>query len=700
MFSIGHKLYRFSDQSGELVLSYNDDSKRQWRAIHLPSALRIQTLQDLCLAKGASSIFILSRPEQKVYHMYSDMSFSKKISYINMEAMSNRINSIAYVDGSYCIMGFTLDMHGYIICGKTGGRFLSFNTAPGTISVEIYPKRVISVNMIPVGKTIYALVHCDQMSYELLQVDVDNCICTYVATYSFEYATKILYVFEANSYIVAICSSKSMISSNVEDHAEHNSTASFALSMSSSRVAGSLYAVVFKVPSSPAPVAKQQSRTASLLTDLPEVFRKECIYHNGSLVAFDGSIIMYEPLNRLISIPGCPDQAGGSKSIYTKESAANANSFSMNLSEVSRNSDKDNDVGYNSLCGPILRQSTGFGDNRGKHNTHGDVIPLSDALQDIYEYLGVPIEEEYVTFDLLAKGLIGAVAKLRATELAAAEETMSLKKQIDELKESLDGVKKDKEVQMNICKNFNTVIDDLMIDRSNTHNSLAKIEANIAELAQQQLIVAAKRSKQSTQKKVGSHSDWDGNNSLEKDLTTSDISATATNKREVSNSNGIHISTQTKKVTKAEKVKRSTSSSTKINQPSYKDVEMIVQQTLRSLSPTKRVIQPPPQPMLYSMLPSSSLMDKTSRSGLEVELLLLRDENERLRKKSAARSISTPATSNYNLNPTMSPSSLAERLRFVTKKMDSSMGRARKIETALDSVDKSGHAANLDIIHE
>lgn len=700
MFSLGPKLYRFSEQSGELVLSWNDDSKGQWRAIHIPSVLRTQALQDLCLARGSSSIFILSRPEQKVYHMYSDMSLSKKISFINMDAMSSRINSIAHIDGSYCIMGFTSEMHGYIIDGKRGGRFLSFSAAPGTASLDTYPRCVTSVSVVPVGRSMYAVIHCDQVFCELLQVDIESCVCTRLASYSFEHSTKLLYVFEANSHIVTICSSKSLVSSSTEDHVERNSTASFALSMSSSRMAGSLYAVIFKIPSSPVPAGKQQSRTASLLADLPDIFRKECIYYNGNLVAFDGSIITYEPISRLLSISGYPAWVESSRAIHTKETIANADSFSMNLSEVSRNSDKDNHMDHNLLGGPILRQSTGFGDNRERHGTLHDAIPLSDDIRDAYEYLGVPIDEEHVSLDLLARGLIGAVAKLRATELAATAETMSLKKQIDELRESLDGVKKDKEVQMNICQNFNTVIDDLMADRTNTRNSLAKIEANIAELAQQQLIVAAKRPKQFTQKVIGSSSDWDGNRSLEKDLTTSDISATAANKKEIANSSGINMSTQTKKTAKVEKVKKSVSPSAKTNQPSYKDVEMIVQQTLRSLSPTRRVIQPPPQPMLYSMAPSTSLVDKTTRSSLEVELLLLRDENERLRKRSTARSISTPSASNYNLNSTISPSSLAERLRFVTKKMDSSMGRAKKIETALDAVDKSGHIANFDIIHE
>lgn len=698
MFSFGSKLYRFSEQSGELVLSWNDDSRRQWRAIHLPSALRTQALQDLCFARGAGSLFILSRPEQKVYHMYSDLSLSKKISFINMDAMSNRVNSIAHIDGSYCIMGFTPDMHGYIIDGKKGGRFLAFSTAPSTVPTEVFPRHVTDVHMVSVGTTIYAIIHCNQTSCELLQVDLKNCICTTLATHSFDHPTKLLYVVEANPHILAFYSSRSTISSSMGDREERNSTASFTLSMSSSRMGETLFAVVFRVPLSSVPVAKRQSKAVLLLTELPDVFRKECIYHNGRLVAYDGSNIIYEPLSRLLSAAMDPVKIEISKPVHKKEATTHVDSFSINLSEISRCSDRDNQTDHNLLARPILRQSTGFGNNRERSDILRDAIPLTAEMRDAYEYLGISIEGDHVSLDLLTKGLVGAIVRLRMTETAAAAENLALRKQVDELKESLDAIKRDSEAQMGICQNFNGVIDDLMADRTNVHNTLTKIEANIAELAQQQLIVAAKRQKCVTSKTAGPDDNHHGSRSPEKDLTTSDISATTMTKRDLVGSTGINMSTQTKRAAKTEKVKKSVSSPVKTTHPSYKEIEMAVQQTLRSLSPTRRVIQAPPQPVLYSMTPSTSLIDKTSRSNLDVELLLLRDENERLRRQSTARSMSTPSVTNYN--SAISPSSMAERLRLITRKMNFSMGRARKIETALDAVDRSGHTANLDVITE
>ncbi|EFO63773.1 Hypothetical protein GLP15_2299 [Giardia lamblia P15] len=697
MFSFGSKLYRFSEQSGELVLSWNDDSRGQWRAIHLPSVLRVQTLQDLCLARGDTSLFILSRPEQKVYHMHSDLSLSKKISFINMEAMSSRINSIAYTDRSYCIMGFTPDMHGYIIDGKKGGRFLSFRAAPGAALTETFPGRVVSVHLISLDNGTYAIIYYDQIACNLSQVDLENCVCTSLADHSFDYTTRLLYVFKANSHIVAICGSKSMASSNMGDHGESNSIASFTLSMSSSRVGGSLFAIVFSVTSSPAPVANQQSRAVSLLTDLPDIFRKECIYHNGSLVACDGNIIVYEPLSKLLSTSLYPTQTESSKLVRTRENV-HPDSFSMNLSEASRNSDRNGHEDHASLDGLILRQSTGFGNNKEKHDVLRDAVPLTDEVRDAYEYLGIPIDDDHMSLGLVVKGLVGTIAKLQMMEIAAATETASLRKQVDELKRSLNEVKKSSEAQMSICQNFNDGLDDLIADRKSIHNTLAKIETSIAELAQQQLILASKHHKYSVSKTVGAASDCDGHSVPEKDLTTSDISATVATKKEVLGSTGVDMSTQTKRVAKTEKAKRSVSSPPKTNSTSYKEIEMVVQQTLRSLSPTRRIVQAPPQPMLYSMTPSTSLIDRTAQSNLELELLLLRDENEKLRKRSTFRSASTSSLPNYN--SAVSPSSMAERLRFITKKMDSSMGRVRKIETALDAVDKSGHLAALNAIAE
>lgn len=698
MFSFGLKLYRFSEQSGELVLSWRDDSRGRWRAIHLPSVLRAQALQDLCLARGDTSLFILSRPEQKVYHMYNDLSLSKKISFINMEAMSSRINSIAYTDGSYCIMGFTPDMRGYIIDGKKGGRFLSFRTAPGAALTEIFHGRVTSVHLISLDKGMYAIVHYDQIACNLLQVDLENYVCTSLADHSFDYATRLLYVFRANFHIVAICGSKSMASSNVSDRGEGNSIASFTLSMSSSRVGSSLCAIVFSVGSSPVPVSKQQSKTISLFTDLPDVFRKECIYHSGNLVAFDGSIIECGPLGKLLSTSACLTKTESFKPVRAREDAVHVDSFSMNLSEISRNSDRNGHEDRGSLDGLILRQSTGFGNNKEKHDPPRDAVPLTDEVREAYEYLGIPIDDDHVNLDLLVKGLVGTVAKLRMTEVAAATETASLKEQVDELKKSLSEIKKNNETQMNICRNFSDSLDDLMADRKSIHDTLANLEANITELAQQQLILASKHHKHSVPRTIDLGNAHDGHSMPEKDLTTSDISATVTTKKEAPNSVGVEMSTQTRRVARTGKAKRSVSSSPKTNPASYKEIELAVQHTLRSLSPTRRVVQAPPQPMLYSMTPSTSLVDRTAHSNLELELLLLRDENERLRKRSAFRSASTPSAPNHT--SAVSPSSMAERLRFITKKMDSSMGRARKIETALDAVDRSGHLAALNAIAE